>query len=166
MKQIYQNLFIGDEKDYENDVKYQEAWSVVHACKEPYHRQALGYAGRACSKDNPEYLVARRGDHLILNLVDVDNPDWISPIIIDTAIEFIFEQLERGHKVLVHCNQGHSRSAGIGLLFLAYMGLYKDSSFLDAEKAYSIIYPAYNPAAGIRDYCMSNWLKYCNKELR
>lgn len=116
MIEIYKNIFVGNELDYEQTVKYRDGWAVVHACKEPYHRQALGYTGRAASKTHPEYLVARRGDRLILNLVDVDNPDWINPVIIDAAIEFIDNALKKGEYVLVHCNQGMSRSAGIGFL--------------------------------------------------
>ncbi len=39
MIEIYPNLFIGKVDDYEFQVKGQEGWSTVHACKEPYHRQ-------------------------------------------------------------------------------------------------------------------------------
>ncbi|MDZ7721064.1 MAG: hypothetical protein U5K72_19745 [Balneolaceae bacterium] len=69
MTEIQPNLFIGNENDYEFNVKDQEGWSVVHACKEPYHRQALGYSGRGAPKDHPEYLMAKRENRLILKLV-------------------------------------------------------------------------------------------------
>lgn len=45
MIEIYNNLFIGNEMDYEKNVKRQNGWAIVHACKEPYHRQAVGYSG-------------------------------------------------------------------------------------------------------------------------
>jgi len=164
MIEIFSGLFIGSQTDYEITVKHQENWAVVHACKEPYHRQALGYSGRACAKEHPEYLLAYRGDRLILNLVDVDNPAWISPIIINSTIEFIDKHLALGQKVLVHCNQGQSRSAGIGLLYLANKGEYRDCDFLEAESRYKEKYPFYNPAAGIRGFCMQNWQQYsCDK---
>ena len=54
MIEIMHNLFIGSQSDYENIVKYESGWYVIHACKEPYHRQALGYSGRAVSKDLSE----------------------------------------------------------------------------------------------------------------
>ena len=38
-----------------------------------YHRQALGYRSRGAPKDHPEYLVARRGNRLILNIVDAND---------------------------------------------------------------------------------------------
>lgn len=163
MTEIYPGLFIGNETDYEMTVKHQENWAVVHACKEPYHRQALGYSGRACAKEHPEYLLAYREDRLILNLVDVDNPAWISPTIIDNAIDFIDKHLAQGQKILVHCNQGQSRSASIGLLYLARKGEYTNCDFLEAESRYREKYPSYNPAYGIRGFCIQNWRQFCMK---
>lgn len=152
---------MGNQDDYEFNVRLQNGWAVVHACKEPYHRDALGYTGRAAAKDNPEYLIAHRGDRLILNLVDVDNVDWISPLIIDEAIIFIDEKISEGKKVLVHCNQGVSRSVGIALLYLATKGVYSGNDFMSSEQEFTQIYPNYNPAKGIRDYMIINWSKYC-----
>lgn len=160
MIEICKNLFVGDQNDYEFNVKTHDRWAVIHACKEPYHRQALGYSGRAASKDHPEYLFTIRGNRLILNLVDVDNPDWISPIIVDKAIEFIDEARRNSKKVLLHCNQGMSRSAGIGFLYLAHIGVFKDMSFEDAEVQYRSIYPPYNPARGMREFIKMNWNQY------
>ena len=165
MVEIYKNLFIGNQDDYEVNVRMQSNWAIVHACKEPYHRQALGYSGRSVSKDHPEYLMAKRENRIILNLGDVDNPDWISPLIIDEAIRFIKNKLELGMNVLVHCNQGMSRSAGIGLLFLATQGLFKGESFETAENKFrTSIYPVYNPAQGVRGYIIRNWNKYSQDE--
>lgn len=76
MIEVYPNLFVGDEADY-RIVLNMSGWFIVHACKEPFHRQALGYAGRGAPKDHPEYLVAERDGRLILNLVDAPNPAYI-----------------------------------------------------------------------------------------
>ena len=165
MVEIYNNLFIGNQDDYEGKVRAQPNWAVVQACKEPYHRQALGYSGRGAPQNHPEYLVAKRGNRIILNLVDVDNPDWVSPIIIDEAIRFIKSNLESGKNVLVHCNQGMSRSAGIGLLYLSTQGYFRGESFEVAENKYrTSIYPEYNPSQGIRGYIIRNWNKYSQDE--
>ena len=163
MIEIEDNIFVGNKIDYEMLVKRQTGWAIVHACKEPYHRQAVGYSGRACSKEHPEYLLAQRGNRLILNLVDVENPDWIHPSIVDTAIHFIDESLGNGQKVLIHCNQGCSRSAGIGMLYLAHLGKFANMDFSTAEIKYKEIYAPYAPADGIRGYIIKNWTKYCNK---
>jgi len=82
MIEIYPNLYIGNEDDYESKVRSETGWCVVHACKDPYHRQALGYTGRAAPKEHPEYLIARRDNQLILNLVDADHTDLNQPITI------------------------------------------------------------------------------------
>ncbi|MEX2409780.1 MAG: dual specificity protein phosphatase [Candidatus Paceibacterota bacterium] len=164
MTQIHKNLFVGNETDYEFKVKNHEVWSVVHACKEPYHQQALGYSGRGAPKDHSEYLIAKRGNRLILNLVDADNPAYIPKEIIDEALSFIDEQLSNGHKVLVHCNQGQSRSPGIGLLYLAKEGIINKNSFEEALAEFEEIYPEINMVGGMRGFLEENWEGYMIKK--
>lgn len=161
MIEIYPNLFIGDEHDYESRVRHQPGWCIVHACKEPYHRQALGYTQRAAPKTHPEYLIARRGTRLILNLVDAPDPAYIPKEIIDAALEFIGINLSSGNRVLVHCNEGCSRSASIGLLFLAkYTDKLPKGDFFTAETLFRSLYPPYNPKSGMRGFMMGNWHHY------
>ena len=85
MIEIHPNLYVGNEYDYEFKVRHEAGWCIVHACKEPYHRQALGYRGRAAPKD--PNTSSREGKRLILNLVDAPDPA-IPQKIIDTALEF------------------------------------------------------------------------------
>ena len=160
MIEICDKVYVGGQYDYELIVSREAGWSVVHACKEPYHRQALGYTGRSCSRDNPEYLFARRGNRLMLNLADVDDPAWISAQVIDKAIEFIDERVEAGDDVLIHCNLGRSRSASIGLLYLTTKGRYDGLTFLQAEEDFKKLYPLYAPAGGVRGFCLANWGRY------
>src|ERR1700690_2743837 len=160
MIEIYPNLFIGKADDYEIQVKGQSDWLVVRACKEPYHRQELGYTSRGAPKNHPEYLIARRENRLILNLIDANDPNYIPKEIIDAALEFIQKGLAESHKVLVHCNLGESRSPSIGLLYLA---IYTDKlprEFASAELSFRLIYPPYNPSAGMRGFLVKNWDSY------
>lgn len=161
MKEICSNLFIGDEDDYRFNVKGKEGWAIVHACKEPYHRRALGYTGRGAPKNHPEYLIALRDNRLILNLIDPENPNFIPKEIIDKALDFIEENLESGKKVLVHCNQGQSRSPSIGLLYLAINSYISNNLLEEAEKDFCEIYPSYNPSLGMRGFLKNNWQNYC-----
>ena len=160
MIKIYDRLFIGNQTDYEFKVRGRSGWSIIHACKEPYHRQELGYKGRSAPKNHPEYLIAKRNNRLILNLIDTDDPKYIPKIIIDEALNFIRRQLEKGRFVLVHCNQGESRSASIGLLYLAINELIPNGSLKEAEVAYKRIYPLYNPSPGIRGFIKKKWMNY------
>lgn len=160
MIEIYQNLWIGTESDFENEVNGKPGWVVVHACKEPYHRKLLGYTGRGAPKDHPEYLMARRGNRLYLNLVDVANPAFFDKSIIDASLEFIHQGLKDNMKVLVHCNLGESRSPSIGMLYLAVYTDKIPKSFEEAETVFRQIYPNYNPGFGIRGFLMLNWTNY------
>ncbi|MHB0877029.1 MAG: dual specificity protein phosphatase family protein [Anaerolineae bacterium] len=161
MIEIFPNLYVGDQQDYEASVRYQPGWWVVHACKEPYHRQALGYITRGAPKEHPEYLVARRDKRLILNLVDAPDPSFIRLEIIHSALSFIREALVSQARVLVHCNLGASRSAAIGLLYLmAYTDRLPTTSLDEAEAAYRAIYPPYDPGAGVRGFVAAHWREY------
>lgn len=63
-------------------------------------------------------------------------------------------------QVLVHCNQGASRSATIGLLYLHYTRKMNTDDFEQAEALYSACYPLYNPADGMRLFAKSHWEDY------
>ena len=158
MIEIDTDLFVGDQGDYEYQVKGKEGWAVVHACKEPYHRQLLGYTTRGAPKDHPEYYFAERDNRLYLNLVDAPNPAYIPQEIIDKAIAFIHEKLGEGRKVLVHCNQGESRSPGIGLMYLLkHTDVLPKTSLDEALAAFRNLYPAFHPSGGISGFIEEHW---------
>ena len=161
MIEIHPSLFIGNEYDYEYRVRTEPGWRVVHACKDPYHRQALGYTGRAAPKTHPEYLIARRDGRLILNLIDPPNPAFVPKEIIDAALDHIHSNID-DNRVLVHCNQGESRSPAIGMLYLAAHTDRLPSDFLEAEAQFRQIYPAYNPGPGIRGFLAGHWNEYAD----
>jgi predicted protein tyrosine phosphatase len=163
MIEIIPNLFVGAEQDYEFGVKGKPDWIVVHACKEPYHRRALGYTSHGAPKNHPEYLIAERTNRLILNLVDSPDPNYIPKEIIDVAIDFIHEALGKSRQVLVHCNMGESRSPSIGLLYLARYTDKLPKDFRMAEEAFRGIYPFYRPSTGMRGFLSQNWESYLTK---
>ena len=158
MIEVHPGLFVGEQASYESRVRLESEWVVVHACKEPYHRQALGYSGRAAPKNHPEYLIARRGNRLVLNLVDADDPAYIPAEIMDAAVMFIHEHLNAGRRVLVHCNQGLSRSPAIAML---YLGTHTDrlsrGSFEQAFTSFRKVYPPFAPALGVLGFLRERW---------
>lgn len=164
MIEVYSNLFVGDEIDYELNVAAQEGWAVVQACKEPYHRQALGYRGRRPPEGHHESLVARRGHRLILNMVDARDPALFPKEMIDAALDFIHEALDKGLKVLVHCDRGDSRAPSIALLYMAArLGELPTESLEAAEEKFRTLYPNYNPKPGIYGHLRQNWHRYCSE---
>lgn len=163
MIEVYSRLFVGNQLDYEGTVSRQSGWAVVHACKEPYHRQALGYSGRAAPKTHPEYLVARRGTRLILNIVDANNPAFFDGGMINQALDFIAQQHAGGSNVLVHCNQGESRAPSIALVYMAArLQVLPKESLTAAEQVFRKLYSLYNPNVGIREHLRQYWQEYCS----
>ena len=161
MIEIHPLLHVGSEYYYETIVRHRPDWRVVHACKEPYHRHALGYTGRAAPKNHPEYLIARRGHRLILNLVDAPDPAYIPKEIIDVAVEFIHQSLDDGANVLVHCNEGMSRAPTIALLYLLRHTDRLQTNGVDAAvQSFRAIYPSYAPAAGVAGFARINFAHY------
>ena len=146
MLEVFPRLFIGNDQDYEN---LKDEWSIVHACKDPYHRRLLGYR-RDAPKTHPEYLFARRDRCLFLNLVDASNVAYIPKLVIDTALKFIEEELVTRY-TLVHCNNGFSRAPSIGFLYLVTKGYFESDVNL-AIKSFKRIYPCFNPTKGIYDF--------------
>ncbi len=159
MIEIYNNLYVGSEDDYESQVKNKSGWQVVQACKEPYHREALGYMTIDAPADHPECSIAKRENRIILNLVDVDDIE-ITKNIVSKALDFVDEALTNGQKVLIHCNMGMSRSASIALMYLAGKGEFFGLNFEQAQNRFGRIYPPYLAGGGISKFISNNWTLY------
>lgn len=156
MIEVHPNLFVGGAGDLihtdDGHGGIKDGWFVVSSAKEPWHRQALGYTGRGAPKDDPEYLWAHRPNRLILNLVDVEDWSFIRPDIIDEAEGAIHAALSDGKKVLIHCNQGHSRAPTIAMLYMANKGPLAGKSHAEVVDEFKKLYPDYAPAKGMADY--------------
>jgi hypothetical protein len=163
MIEIAPDVMVGSADEYhevaarlaENGIEFV----VVHAAKEPWHRDALGYTGRAAPKDHPEYLVAVREGELCLNLIDADDPAYIPRALIDHAVRYIRDALDQGLQVLIHCNQGHSRGPVLAMLAVAGE-IFGPLSFEEAETAFRLLYPPYDPKDGMRQFAINNWDRY------
>lgn len=155
MRPIWKGICVGHEMDFylfgsDFDI-------VIHACKEPFHRNLLGYISKSAPKDHPEYLIAYRDKEVFMNLVDAKTALYIPERLILEILEFINSNKEE--KILIHCNAGESRSAGIGFLFLnRYTDTFKGKSLAEAFNIYKDIYPSFNPGIGMRDTIKKLWL--------
>ncbi len=157
MLEVHPGLFLSSQANYEAHRATCKDWAIVHACKEPYHREALGYRTPGAPINHPEYLFALRPNRLILNLVDAKDEAYIPDKIMDTAVCFIADKLANGQKVLVHCNQGMSRSPGIVML---YLGTHTDrlsASFEEALEQFHTIYPPFEPNGGVLGFLRKRW---------
>ena len=165
MTEVYPSLYVGWRYAYDDNVRHRDGWYVVQAAREPYHRDAVGYEGEEPPADHPERLVARRGNRLILNLLDTAVPVAIPREIYDAALEFIHEGLSSGHRVLVHCEVGVSRSPSIALLYLArYTDRIPARTFEDAEPLFAAIYPDFSPGRAVRRFLTKHWGDYARRQ--
>lgn len=151
------NLYIGDKSDahYIN----KEDWAVIHATQTIHYRIFnWNRTTNKPDKNHPNYIKYKEGDRFSLNWVD--GPAYLykmsGPETFIEVLDFIDKWIKK-KKVLVHCDQGYSRSPSIGLLYLAKRSeLITDDSFEKAKKEFLEIYPYYSPG-GIADYIDKNW---------
>jgi hypothetical protein len=155
MKEIYTNLFIGDDNDcFSCDMNPE--FSIVHACK-TCHQNAIGYKG-SLPTTHQYYLIYEKDTHLYLNMVDMPNEflsKYTNPIF-KRAMYFINREM-RNKKVLIHCNLGHSRSPSLGLVYLATKGIISVNSYEIASNEFAQLYPKFSPGMGIMLYMQHNW---------
>jgi hypothetical protein len=110
MQEVFPNLFVGNQTDYDDKPSsFWSGWSIIHAAKFPYHRDALGYHSIAAPKGPNYYFVYNYRGELCLNIVDCNDPAFFNEGMIKEAVDFAVRSLSKGLKVLVHCNQGESR---------------------------------------------------------
>jgi len=146
--EVHKNLWVGGHADWDFINLSGQTFSVVHAAKEPYHRELLGYTTQGAPKEHPYYLFARLDNILYLNLVDAEEERYIPKAVIDEALSFISDRLSFGNKVLVHCNEGKSRAPGIAFLWM-YENNCLPRDFREAGPVFKQIYPDFYPKNGI-----------------
>ena len=152
-QEVFHNLSIGTDIDCERDFEF-----VIHACK-TCHQKRLAYRGSLPSTHR-NYLILEEPKNLYLNIVDMAKllPAYTDPIM-NVALSFIDKHIADG-QILVHCNQGISRSAGIVLLYMGVKGLLQKTSYDSAKIEFLKKYPRYNPGTGVDDYLRTNWSKF------
>lgn len=142
--EVFTNLFVGDADGITE--AQNRGMFIIHAAKEPWHREHLGYTGRAAPKDDPRYLWDAYEDEMWCNLVDAHDVKYVPDELVMAIVRVIGEGLELGLKVFIHCNKGGSRAPTMALLYL-----------LKNVPGYTVAmfkrsYPAYAPGPGMAAY--------------
>jgi hypothetical protein len=97
----------------------------------------------------------------MLNLLDLAVEVDLPRGLFDAGLGFVHEALQTGGPVLVHCEQGLSRSASIGLLYLRrHTNRVPPGDYGEAEEWYLGVYPPYRPGAAIRHFLRRHWDEY------
>lgn len=156
MHDIIGRLYVGGDPDYEK-IKDKEEWRALRCCKfgPGGHKATLGYTGNAAPK-GPEYLAATKGRHMALNFIDANDPNMIPVKMVETGVQYVEEQLSAGYKVLVACNEGHSRGPTTAMLYLRSIGELP-GNFHSSERIFRTLYPKYDPGIGVRTFARQNW---------
>jgi dual specificity protein phosphatase-like protein len=122
----------------------------------PYgHREMLGYRTPGAPKGK-DYLFARRGDWMALNMFDAADKAMIPDKCIDAGLAFIKERRDAGQQVFVHCNHGHSRSPSIMMLYLHMIGEL-NQGYKQARHVFQTLYPKFSPGQGMLDHIRDRW---------
>ncbi len=153
------NIFIGTVTDLAkiND----QNWAIVHATQ-TIHYELFGW-NRTTNKPNknhPNYIYFEKDNKLSLNWVDgaAHLYNWSGIETFIKILDFV-EKWCNQRKVLIHCDQGQSRSPTLGLLYLSKRSkTITNESFINAKNEFVKMYPNYNPS-GIGDYVAQNWNK-------
>ena len=131
-----------------------EQWAVIHACKDPCHRNFVGYEGNL-AKEHPCYLSDADEHNLYLNLIDPPVPLFQKQSF-DIFFDFIDRQLGK-RTVLIHCNKGESRAPSLTILVMAKrLGILPDTDYKSARATFEENYP-YKPGKGISLFLEKHW---------
>jgi len=156
--EVIDRIYCGGNAEYDR-VKGKPGWSWLRVCKEGgagCHRELLGYHTLGAPK-GPNYLWARRGNLMALNILDIDEADLKVPDeAIDKGLAFANERYRAGDKLLFACNAGHTRGPLMCMAFLRTIGELPQS-FHQAEKIFKTLYPKYDPGQGVRSAIRKRW---------
>lgn len=133
-------------------------WAVVHATQS-VHYPLMGWDRRFNKppKDHPNYIIWKDNNRLSLNWVDGGAflYDMSGPETFMQALDFIDKHYP-DNKIMIHCDQGQSRSPTLAMLYMAKRLSAIPDDFYGARNAFTQLYPGYAPG-GIAEYVASHW---------
>ena len=136
-KMVHYGLFVGNDSDVPGF-----SGSVLHCARDPWFPKNLP----------DSKLVWRASEYeMMLKMVDAADAKYFSDEMVNPGLDFITERFAAGDVVLVHCNQGLSRSPSVAFLWLHEHG-FLDKEFRYAVPQFKEIYKDYNPNPGIFQY--------------
>ena len=110
-----------------------------------------GYVGNM-DKNEPEYLAAYRDkpcDMLVLNLLDIDNAEFVSEDCIMKARNFANSMINKGYNVVIFDTKAESMAPAIALLVQYLRGEFYEWDYEHSKACFMLTYPAFNPKNGI-----------------
>lgn len=141
--QLSNNLSIADMEG----CKSKGDVAIIHACKHPCYEMVVG---KDVDKLSPHFFFVETGNNLYLNIIDPDE-SLFQRETFDVALWFIKKHINE-RKVIIHCNEGKSRSPSIAMLYL-----FKDLPYREAQNKMIELYPDFEQSLGIDEYLGTYW---------
>lgn len=140
MKQVYDNLFVGDVSDADNQGK-QRKNSIDYI---------LNVSGSGPGRDSaPGYETIKETNYFHIPLADDgSNPDFLIKTVIETARKIYRQAQEEDASLLVHCAVGTSRSVSIAA---SLMSLENEEMLRNNVNRIKKVHPAANPQPDLLD---------------
>jgi len=130
--------------------------SMVHACKTPCHDYAVATFGHLIPKSE-RHLSCEIENNLFLNMIDARTPDKFSIDMFNAAMDFMWRSFEDKRHIVVHCNQGASRSPMLCMLFMAKrLRLFRESDCLQTMLDFGKQF-LFDPSDGIVRFVGGAW---------
>lgn len=152
------DIYVGTKEEYQ--LALSRGMKIVCALNRANgyvtHQSVVGWSGRGCNKDNPYYLFKQTDNAIYLNMIDGEDPAYVSDDMINPALMFIKTALENQEKVFIYCSLGESRSPSIALMYLLENNLISPENALVEFK--TRFYSNYLPKRGNLEYIKNRWL--------
>jgi len=144
---VAKNLYVADDSELCHIGKENQV--IVHACKYPCHKLAVGYDTKI-DPSHPNYLYKEMERDLYLNMIDPQVPMFRLELFVK-AKEFIKKHIDN-NVVVIHCNAGQSRSPMLAMLYIN-----TEDDYAKAKASFKGIYPHFSPTTGIDTFVRDNW---------
>ena len=140
MKQVYDNLFVGDVNDADNP-KRQAENDITYI---------LNVSGSGPDRDSaPGYEIVKEKNYIHIPLADDgSNPDFLTQTAIKTARRLHEQASEEDEALLVHCAMGSSRSVSIAA---SLMSLRNGKRVRENVNRVKKVHPVANPQPDLLD---------------
>lgn len=156
--EVSEDLFVGPLHAYEATVRHQAGWWVVHAAADPFHREFAAEALLSkADAGHPEYWFAQRGHRLSLHLHDAGQDLNLPRAIFERAVGHVRDGLAARCRVLIHCNQGVSRSPTVALFSLLALKRIRPKSDGEVFSELERVYPPVSLGLAMKAEVRRHW---------
>ncbi len=127
--------------------------SVIHACKHPCYVRRI-HPAKSYPPQDERYLWVEDDNDLFLNIIDP--PEQL--LFKTESMKKVLSFGKSRPRILVHCNEGKSRSVSLAILLWSVLGDGHDT-FDEAKRQFELAHPdlPHTPQRGIQRFLAKHW---------